>query len=89
MKVGFRLGAPGPGELGVRDGVLVDNAFAAELPLAPAGGVPVAGPVGVLNALAAAALARAVGYPPGRSPRRWPTSTSAGTAPRSWLSPAA
>ncbi|WP_420090632.1 UDP-N-acetylmuramoyl-L-alanine--D-glutamate ligase [Mycolicibacterium duvalii] len=63
VKVGFRLGAPGPGELGVRDGVLVDNAFAAELPLAPAGGVPVAGPVGVLNALAAAALARAVGVP--------------------------
>ncbi|WP_396881380.1 UDP-N-acetylmuramoyl-L-alanine--D-glutamate ligase [Mycobacterium sp. SMC-4] len=65
VRVGFRLGDPGPGELGVRDGALVDNAFAADQVLARADSVPVAGPVGVLNALAAAALARAVGVPAG------------------------
>ena len=62
-RVGFRLGEPGPGELGVVDGRLIDNAFADGLVLAETAGVPVAGPVGVLNALAAAALARAVGVP--------------------------
>lgn len=63
VRVGFRLGEPAPGELGVVDGVLVDRAFADDLPLAPADRIPVAGPVGVLDALAAAALARAVGVP--------------------------
>ena len=63
VKVGFRLGAPGAGELGVRDGMLVDNAFADNLALAPVASIPVAGPIGVLDALAAAALARAVGVP--------------------------
>jgi len=62
-KVGFRLGEPAAGELGVCDGMLVDRAFADDLPLAPAASIPVAGPVGVLDALAAAALARAVGVP--------------------------
>ncbi len=65
VKVGFRSGEPAPGELGVRDGVLLDNAFADGLALADAGTLPVAGPVGVLNALAAAALARAVDVPAG------------------------
>jgi len=60
VKVGFRLGVPGPDELGVRDGMLVD---AAGVPLAPVDSIHVAGPVGVLNALAAAALARAVDVP--------------------------
>ena len=64
VRVGFRLGEPGPGELGVRDGVLVDNAFGQQLALADAASIPVAGPVGVLDALAAAALARAVDVPP-------------------------
>jgi UDP-N-acetylmuramoylalanine--D-glutamate ligase len=64
VRVGFRLGEPAPGELGVRDGVLVDNAFGEQLALADAASIPVAGPVGVLNALAAAALARAVDVPP-------------------------
>jgi UDP-N-acetylmuramoylalanine--D-glutamate ligase len=64
MRVGFRLGEPAPGELGVRGGVLVDNAFGKEVRLAEAASIPVAGPVGVLNALAAAALARAVDVPP-------------------------
>jgi UDP-N-acetylmuramoylalanine--D-glutamate ligase len=63
-RVGFRLGEPAPGELGVRDGVLVDNAFGKDVRLADAAAIPVAGPVGVLNALAAAALARAVDVPP-------------------------
>ena len=62
-KVGFRLGEPAAGELGVRDGVLIDRAFAADLALAPVAGIGVAGPIGVLNALGAAALARAVDVP--------------------------
>ncbi len=60
------LGEPAPGQLGVRDGALVDRAFAAD----PAGEVllersalPVPGPHNTVNALVAAALARAVGVP--------------------------
>ncbi len=64
VRVGFRLGDPGPGELGVRDGMLVDNAFGEQLALAETASIPVAGPVGVLDALAAAALARSVEVPP-------------------------
>ncbi len=64
VRAGFRLGEPAPGELGVRDGVLVDNAFGDQLALADVASIPVAGPVGVLDALAAAALARAVNVPP-------------------------
>ena len=63
VRVGFRLGEPGPDEVGVRDGMLVDNAFGAGLELAPTDSIAVAGPVGVLDALAAAALARAVDVP--------------------------
>ena len=63
LRVGFRLGAPAVGELGVRDGLLVDRAFADDLALLPAESIPVPGPVGVLDALAAAALARSVGVP--------------------------
>jgi UDP-N-acetylmuramoylalanine--D-glutamate ligase len=63
VRVGFRLGEPAAGELGVRDGMLIDNAFADGLVLAPASSIPVPGPVGVLNALAAAALARSIGVP--------------------------
>jgi UDP-N-acetylmuramoylalanine--D-glutamate ligase len=61
VRVGFRLGAPAVGELGVCDGLLVDRAFADDLALLPAESIPVPGPVGVLDALAAAALARSVG----------------------------
>ncbi|WP_286134856.1 UDP-N-acetylmuramoyl-L-alanine--D-glutamate ligase [Mycobacterium sp. UM_Kg1] len=65
VKVGFRLGEPGRGELGGVDGMLVDRAFAAgDVVLAPVATLPVAGPVGILDALAAAALARSVGVPP-------------------------
>jgi UDP-N-acetylmuramoylalanine--D-glutamate ligase len=58
------LDEPGPGQLGVRAGELVDRAFASD----PAGellvrrdDVPVPGPHNTVNALAAAALARALG----------------------------
>ena len=66
--VGFRLGEPGPGEVGVRGGALVDRAFSDTafgdaLVLARTDSIPVAGPVGVLDALAAACLARAVDVP--------------------------
>jgi UDP-N-acetylmuramoylalanine--D-glutamate ligase len=63
VRVGFRLGEPAAGELGVRHGQLVDRAFADDLVLLPADSIPVPGPVGVLDALAAAALARSVGVP--------------------------
>ena len=63
VRVGFRLGEPAAGELGVRDGHLVDRAFADDLPLLPVDSIPVPGPVGILDALAAAALARSVGVP--------------------------
>ena len=67
VRVGFRLGEPAAGELGVRDGMLVDRAFggavADGLVLADTASIPVPGPVGVLDALAAAALARAVDVP--------------------------
>ncbi|MCV7225085.1 UDP-N-acetylmuramoyl-L-alanine--D-glutamate ligase [Mycolicibacterium komossense] len=68
VRVGFVLGEPGPGQLGVRDGMLVDRAFGGGdqdgVALAPVDSIAVAGPVGVLDALAAAALARAVGVAP-------------------------
>jgi UDP-N-acetylmuramoylalanine--D-glutamate ligase len=43
--------------------MLVDRAFADDLPLAAVSSIAVPGPVGVLNALAAAALARSVDVP--------------------------
>ncbi|MHC9296903.1 UDP-N-acetylmuramoyl-L-alanine--D-glutamate ligase [Mycobacterium sp. LTG2003] len=63
-RVGFRLGEPAAGELGVRAGKLVDRAFGDDVELAGTDVIGVAGPIGVLNALAAAALARAVGVAP-------------------------
>jgi UDP-N-acetylmuramoylalanine--D-glutamate ligase len=67
--VPFRLAPPGPGELGVADGNLVDLAFGAGETGAPGAGevlaavseVRPAAPHNVANALAAAALARAYG----------------------------
>lgn len=68
VKAGFRLGEPKAGELGVVDGMLVDRAFgpagAGELVLASVASIPVPGPVGILDALAAAAVARSVEVPP-------------------------
>jgi len=64
--VPFRLGAPGPGELGVAGGALLDRAFGdpAGAALADVADVRPAGPHNVADALAAAALARAYGAPP-------------------------
>ncbi len=62
--VGFRLGAPGPGELGVADGWLVDDAFGSSVRLARQELVRPAAPHNVADALAAAALARAYGDQP-------------------------
>jgi UDP-N-acetylmuramoylalanine--D-glutamate ligase len=60
------LDEPGPGQLGVRAGALVDRAFgedsAGEL-LVETGALPVTGPHNLVNALVAAALARAAGVP--------------------------
>ena len=60
--VGFRLGEPAQGELGMVGGDLVDRAFAVEpTVLAAVADITPAGPPGQLDALAAAALARAAG----------------------------
>ena len=61
-RVGFTLAAPGPGELGVLDGVLVERpAGAAPAELIAAAEIRPAGAHNVANALAAASLARAHG----------------------------
>ena len=62
--VAFRLGAPGPGELGVSGGCLVDRAFGDGVTLAAVSDVRPAAPHNVADALAAAALARAYGAGP-------------------------
>ena len=83
VRVGFRLGEPAPGELGVRDGVLVDRAFADGLMLRRC-------------RRRSRCRARSVcstrwpprrwpapsACPPRRSPRRWRRSRWARTAPR-------
>jgi UDP-N-acetylmuramoylalanine--D-glutamate ligase len=61
---GFRLGEPGPGELGVAKGWLVDNAFGRDVRLAPRELVRPAAPHNIADALAAAALARSYGDQP-------------------------
>jgi UDP-N-acetylmuramoylalanine--D-glutamate ligase len=58
-RVGFTVAPPAPGQYGVADGWLVHGGE----PLLPATEVRPAGPHNVANALAAAALARAVGVP--------------------------
>ncbi|NEE03091.1 UDP-N-acetylmuramoyl-L-alanine--D-glutamate ligase [Phytoactinopolyspora halotolerans] len=67
--IGFTLGIPGVGMLGVVDDLLVDRAFIAErqtsaAELASVDDVRPAAPHNVANALAAAALARSIGVPP-------------------------
>ncbi|MET9495234.1 UDP-N-acetylmuramoyl-L-alanine--D-glutamate ligase [Streptomyces sp. NPDC006552] len=67
--IGFTLNAPGPSELGVVDGILVDRAFVADRQnsaqeLAEVSDVTPAAPHNIANALAAAALARAFGVEP-------------------------
>ncbi|MFZ2526510.1 MAG: UDP-N-acetylmuramoyl-L-alanine--D-glutamate ligase, partial [Rhodococcus sp. (in: high G+C Gram-positive bacteria)] len=63
VTVGFTLGYPQPGELGVSGDVLVDRAFADSAVLAAVADVSPAGPAGLSDALAAAALARAIDVP--------------------------
>jgi UDP-N-acetylmuramoylalanine--D-glutamate ligase len=71
--IGFGLGVPGPSDLGVVDGILVDRAFlddrltsALELTTVDdLGAAGLAAPHIVANILAAAALARSFGVPPG------------------------
>lgn len=63
--VGFTLGPPSAGLLGVQDGVLVDQAFDTEpVTLASVTDVEPAAPHNVANGLAAAALARSYGVSP-------------------------
>lgn len=62
--IGFTLSVPGEKQFGVVEGALVDNAFGDNLVLAPADGINPAGPAGVLDALAAAAIARSQGINP-------------------------
>lgn len=66
--VGFTLGAPGPSQLGVVEGILVDRAFVENRQrnaqeLAEVTDVDPPAPHNIANALAAAALARAFGVP--------------------------
>ncbi|MCX4914191.1 UDP-N-acetylmuramoyl-L-alanine--D-glutamate ligase [Streptomyces sp. NBC_00687] len=66
--IGFTLGAPGPSQLGVVDGILVDRAFVENRQknaqeLAEVSDVRPPAPHNIANALAAAALARAYGVP--------------------------
>ena len=62
-RIGVTLGDPGPDQLGVTGGVLVDRAFGGG-DLADVADVHPGGPSGVTDALAAAALARAHGVVP-------------------------
>ncbi|MFF5257554.1 UDP-N-acetylmuramoyl-L-alanine--D-glutamate ligase [Actinomadura viridis] len=69
-RVGFTLGVPRPGALGVVEGLLVDRALVGDpereaAELAELHDVRPFAPHNVANALAAAALARAYGVPPG------------------------
>ncbi|MFE3324140.1 UDP-N-acetylmuramoyl-L-alanine--D-glutamate ligase [Streptomyces sp. NPDC059176] len=67
--IGFTLGTPGPSQLGVVDGILVDRAFVENRQkqaqeLAEVSDVNPPAPHNIANALAAAALARAFGVEP-------------------------
>lgn len=64
-RVDFRLGEPGAGEVGWRDGVLLDHAFSDQaVALANVQDVQPGGPANLVDAAAAAALARAGGVRP-------------------------
>ncbi|MFG2770283.1 UDP-N-acetylmuramoyl-L-alanine--D-glutamate ligase [Streptomyces sp. NPDC048350] len=67
--IGFTLGTPGPSQLGVVEGILVDRAFVENRQkqaqeLAEVADVQPPAPHNIANALAAAALARAFGVAP-------------------------
>ncbi|MDQ3476371.1 MAG: UDP-N-acetylmuramoyl-L-alanine--D-glutamate ligase [Actinomycetota bacterium] len=61
--VGFTLGYPPQGALGIDDGVLLDRTFEEATELARVSDVPMPGDHNVANALAAAGLARTVDVP--------------------------
>lgn len=63
-RIGFTAGEPAAGELGVVDGMVVDRAFGDAVPLVDVESIEPAGPAGVQDALAAAALARSTGVSP-------------------------
>lgn len=62
--VGFRIGVPADGELGVVDGKLLDRAFTKAAILAEVGDISPQGPAGIADALGAAALTRAIDVAP-------------------------
>lgn len=62
--IGFTLGAPAPGQLGVVDGRLVANRSGDLADLASADGIEPAGAAGILDALAASAVALTQGARP-------------------------
>jgi len=62
--VAFRMNVPGPAEVGIAGGYLVDRAFGAGVRLAAVSDVRPAAPHNVADAMAAAALARAYGVQP-------------------------
>ncbi|CCB73923.1 UDP-N-acetylmuramoylalanine--D-glutamate ligase [Streptantibioticus cattleyicolor NRRL 8057 = DSM 46488] len=67
--IGFTLGAPGPSQFGVVDGILLDRAFCPDRhrnaqELAEVSDLAAPAPHNIANALAAAALARAYGVQP-------------------------
>lgn len=62
--IGFTLGVPEPGQFGVHADQLVDNSAGEMTALAPVEGIEPPGPAGVLDALAAAAVARSQGVTP-------------------------
>ncbi|AGF72896.1 UDP-N-acetylmuramoyl-L-alanine--D-glutamate ligase [Corynebacterium halotolerans] len=62
--IGFTLNEPRPGQFGVVDGRLIDHAGDEPVDLGPVEGIQPPGPAGILDALAAAAVARARGVRP-------------------------
>ncbi|MFD0362493.1 UDP-N-acetylmuramoyl-L-alanine--D-glutamate ligase [Nocardia sp. GCM10030253] len=62
--IGFRIGVPADGELGVVDGKLLDRAFTKAAILAEVGDISPQGPAGIADALAASALTRAIDVAP-------------------------
>ncbi|MFE7802807.1 UDP-N-acetylmuramoyl-L-alanine--D-glutamate ligase [Nocardia sp. NPDC057440] len=62
--IGFRVGVPADGELGVVDGKLLDRAFTKAAILAEVGDISPQGPAGIADALAASALTRAIDVAP-------------------------
>lgn len=62
--VGFTLAAPAAGEVGIVDGHIVDNIEGNQIPVCPTLGLQPEGPAGVLDALAATAVARTQGVAP-------------------------